>query len=265
MLVFGVVDTAGLSRTAAGRLLKRAAVVQDLAASVAAFLLFRTLAPNPRFPLPILAGLVFSSVVLLRMFLPEVVTFFFARFEERGGDEHESRLRLVIALFLLVIFAYSLLDVHPIVAAFLVGFSLAEVPSAPLIRERLDTMGYGLFIPIFLFILGLDTDLRVITRLDPGSALAISVPRWRGGQQSPQRHRWRAVGRPREPGRLDCRGGVKRQAGCSADRHVRRVVRWRSPSCRSFTPSPSCCSSASDSSTSSGRIGTSAGARVPWL
>lgn len=175
MLVFGVVSAAGIGRTVAGRLLMRAAVLQDLTAAVLAFLLFQTLDPSTRFPLPILAGLVFSSVVLLRMFLPEVVGFFFTRFEEKGGDDHEAKLRLVIAIFLLVIFAYSAFDVHPVIAAFLVGFSLAEIPSAPLIRERLNTMGYGLFIPVFFFIVGLDTDLRVITRFDPENGLAVAV------------------------------------------------------------------------------------------
>lgn len=174
MLVFGMVSASGIGRSVAGRLLMRLAVAQDLTAAVLAFLVFQTLDPNTRFPLPILAGLVFSSVVLLRMFLPEVVSFFFGRFEEKGGDDHEARLRLVIALFLLVIFAYSALDVHPIIAAFLVGFSLAEVPSQA-IRDRLETMGYGLFIPVFLFIVGLDTDLRVITRFDPANALAVSI------------------------------------------------------------------------------------------
>jgi len=183
MLVFGVVSAAGIGRTVAGRLLMRVAVLQDLTAAVLAFLLFQTLDPNARFPLPILAGLVFSSVVLLRMFLPEVVAFFFARFEEKGGDDHEARLRLVIAIFLLAIFAYSAFDVHPVIAAFLVGFSLAEIPSAPLIRERLETMGYGLFIPVFLFIVGLDTDLRVVTRFDPENALAVAVLIGAGGSK----------------------------------------------------------------------------------
>ena len=174
MLVFGIVGAAGLGRTVAGRLLKRVAVVQDLTASLLAFLLFQTLDPN-RFPLPILAGLVFSSVVILRMFLPEIVEFFFARFEEKGGDEHEARLRLVIALFLLVTFAYSALDVHPVIAAFLVGFALAEVLTSPALQDRLETLGYGLFIPVFLFVVGLDTGLHVLTRFGPDDSLAFVV------------------------------------------------------------------------------------------
>ena len=175
MVVFGTVGALQLDKTPAGQLVKRVAVVEDLAAALLAFLLFQTVDPNLRFPLPILAGLLLSSVVLLRMFLPEVVAFFFTRFEERGGDDHEARLRLVIALFLLVIFAYSALDVHPVIAAFLVGFALADVPTAPAVRESLETMGYGLFIPVFLFVVGLDTDLRVLTRLDPANLLVMAV------------------------------------------------------------------------------------------
>ena len=175
MLVFGIVDSADLAKTAIGRLLMKSAVLQDLAASVVAFLVFQNLEPHPRFPLPILGGLLLSSVVVLRMFLPEVVGFFFARFEERGGDDHEARLRLVIALFLLVIFGYSAFDVHPVIAAFLVGFALAEVPTAPMLRERIETMGYGLFIPVFLFVVGLDTDFGVIVRSEAGNRLALVV------------------------------------------------------------------------------------------
>lgn len=175
MVVFGVVGALHIGRTRTGRLLKRVAIIEDLTASVLAFLLFQTLDPHERFPLPILGGLLLSSVVILRMFLPEVVTFFFARFGERSGAQHEARIRLVIGLFLLVIFAYSALDVHPVIAAFLVGFALAEVPDMPALRERLETLGYGIFIPVFLFVVGLDTDLTVLTRLDSGDALALVI------------------------------------------------------------------------------------------
>lgn len=175
MLVFGIVGALQLDRTTAGRLVKRVSVVEDLAASVLAFVLFRALEPNPRFPLPILGGLIVSSVLVLRMFLPEVVAFFFARLEERGGDDHEARLRFVIALMLMVIFAYSLLDVHPVIAAFLVGFTLAEVPGAPALRERLQTLGYALFIPVFFFVVGLETDLTLLIRLGAGDLLTASL------------------------------------------------------------------------------------------
>lgn len=175
MLVFGLVKALRLGRSTTGRLMKRVSVVEDVAASILAFIVFHTLSPHPRFPLPILGGLLLSSVIVLRMFLPEVVTFLMSRFEEPDGDDHEARLRLVISLMLLVIFAYSALDVHPVIGAFLVGFALAEVPVAASLRGSLETLGYGLFIPVYFFIVGLETDLRVLLRFDPENMLALSI------------------------------------------------------------------------------------------
>jgi len=89
MLNFGMVSALGSEYTRVGHLVKSLVVVEDLGASILAFLLFQTLQPHQRFPLPILAGLLLASVVLLRMFLPEVVAFFFRRFEERGQQHRE--------------------------------------------------------------------------------------------------------------------------------------------------------------------------------
>lgn len=174
LIAFGMIEAAGFKGTRVGRLAKRVAIFEDLGALVLAFILFQTLQPHYRFPLPILVGLLLSSVILLRMFLPEVVAFFFRRFEERG-EEREGRLRLVIALLLLVIFAYSTLEVHPVIAAFLVGFALADVPESAELRDRLESLGYGLFIPVFLFVVGIETDLSVLWRIDSVNALAITV------------------------------------------------------------------------------------------
>jgi Kef-type K+ transport system membrane component KefB len=175
MLVFSIVRSAGIERTKAGRLLKGVVVVEDLGALILAFVLFQTLHPNHRFPLPILVGLLLSSVVILRMFLPELLTFFFRFFEERGEEEHEVRLRLVVAVLLMVIFVYSTVDVHPVIAAFLVGFALAGIPEAPQLRERIESLGYGLFIPVFLFVVGVQTDFGVLWHIDSTSALALAI------------------------------------------------------------------------------------------
>ena len=182
LLVFGMVSAVGIETTRAGRLLKGVAVIEDLGASLLAFLLFQTLQPHHRFPLPILAGLLLSSVLILRMFLPEVVAFFCRRFE-RNEEGHEAHLRVVVALLLLVVFGYSALDVHPVIAAFLVGFALAGIPESPQLRGRLETLGYGLFIPVFLFVVGLDTDLSVLWRFDFSDSLALAIVVGAGGSK----------------------------------------------------------------------------------
>lgn len=174
VLMISLIDSTALSGTNTGRLAKSIVVLQELGASVLVFVLFQTLEPHQRFPLPILAGLLLVSVAVLRMFLPEVVAFFFLRFAETTED-HQDRLRLIVALLLLVIFAFSTLDVHPVIAAFLVGFALAEIPEAEQLRSRLESLGYSLFIPVFLFIVGVDTDFSILWRLDLSNALTVTI------------------------------------------------------------------------------------------
>jgi Kef-type K+ transport system membrane component KefB len=76
------------------------------------------------------------------MAVKQVVASFFRRLDETEEDKHEGRLRLVVALLLLVVFGYSTLDVHPVFAAFLVGFALAEIPESAQLRDRLESLGF---------------------------------------------------------------------------------------------------------------------------
>jgi Kef-type K+ transport system membrane component KefB len=175
LIVFSMVRSVGMEGTQTGRLLKGVVVLEDLGAAVLAFLLFQTLEPHQRFPLPILAGLLLSSVAISRMLLPEVVAFLLRLFEGQGQDAHETRLRLVVALLLLTIFAYSTLDVHPVIAAFLVGFAVARVPASAQLRSRLESLGYGLFIPVFLFVIGVETDLTILARVAPSNTLVLAI------------------------------------------------------------------------------------------
>jgi Kef-type K+ transport system membrane component KefB len=191
------VSSVGIERTEAGRLLKGVVVIEDLGASMLAFLLFQSLRPHHRFPLPVLAGLLLSSVMMLRMFPPEIVAFFFRRLEERGEEEYEARLRLIVALLLLVIFGYSTLDVQPVIGAFLVGLALAEIPEAPQLRSRLESLGYGLFIPVFLFVIAIETDLAVLARSGSfANALAVSILNWGRRKQDRSGIRRRKMGGP---------------------------------------------------------------------
>lgn len=175
LLVFSFVRHFGLDQEDLGGRLKAGAVVQDLASTLAAFVLLKSVTPHARFPLPILVGLVLGSVATLRMLMPEVIAFAFSRLRTKGRAAMEQRLRFVLALMLLTLFLYSALDVPPVVAAFLVGFSLASIEHAGALRERLHLIGYSLFIPVFLFVVGLDADLFSLVRMEPVNLVVLSM------------------------------------------------------------------------------------------
>jgi Kef-type K+ transport system membrane component KefB len=167
MLVFSLVKHFELEGAEVGVRLKTAVVFLELASTVLAYVLLQSVDPHERFPLPILAGLVVCSVVVLRMFLPEIAGYVFARIERAEAGGFEPRLRFALAAMLICLFLYSALDVHPVVGAFFVGFALAGVDGAEVLHEKLRTIGYALFIPIFLFVVGLEVDYRVLLDLAP--------------------------------------------------------------------------------------------------
>lgn len=170
LLTFAMADHHDLGEELERRA-KALSVTLDLASAFAVFTLLKLVDPHGRFPLPILLGLVVVSVAALRMYVPELSEFAFSRMERTPSRGQERHVRFTLALMMLVIFAFSALDVPAFLAAFLVGFALAPVGAVPALKEKLHLVGNALFIPVFLFAVGLDTDLGVLLRWEWGNLL----------------------------------------------------------------------------------------------
>jgi Kef-type K+ transport system membrane component KefB len=166
LMVFSMSDQASIGSYALVRSLKSMTVLWEISSALLAFILLKLVDPHPRFSLPILVGLVVSFVIFLRLFVPEIVTYAFAKFRPRAGAESERRLRFTLALLLVVLFLFTGLDVPPVVAAFLVGFALAPARDTDVVQEKLHLVGYALFIPVFLFVVGLEVDLTILLEPD---------------------------------------------------------------------------------------------------
>jgi Kef-type K+ transport system membrane component KefB len=70
-----------------------------------------------------------------------------------------------------VLLFFSLLGVHPIVAAFLLGLILSSAVSSDKLFTQLHTIGYGLFVPVFFFMIG--TQIDVSSFIGVGSNLTF--------------------------------------------------------------------------------------------
>ncbi len=171
-LIFSQIRFKQLDQTRLGRTLKSTVVLEDMASLLFLSILIQYTDPESRFSPPVYLGLLISSVILLRMFLPEVVLYFFKKFQSER-DVYEERLRVVLAFFLMVLILYSAMNIHPIIAAFVVGFVLSEVEGVQALKQKLHTIGYGVFVPIFFFIIGIETDFRVFSQLDLSNMLLI--------------------------------------------------------------------------------------------
>lgn len=166
LLVFSFTENLDLGKEALSRRLKSATVLWELSSALLAFIVLKLVDPHPRFSLPILVGLVISFVAFLRLFVPEIVQYVFSRFAAPARTESERRVRFTLALLLVVLFLFTGLDVPAVVAAFLVGFALAAARDTGVIQQKLHLVGYALFIPVFLFVVGLEVDLTLLLKPD---------------------------------------------------------------------------------------------------
>ena len=107
-----------------------------------------------------LAALVAGAVFVL----PRIGYWFFRRAAPDGAAEYV----FVLAATFLVAYASELAGVEPIIGAFLAGLALSPVvPGRGVLMNRLHFVGNALFIPFFLFSVGMRVDLRVLlTGLD---------------------------------------------------------------------------------------------------
>ncbi len=129
-------------------------------------------------------GLTLEILLVLVLFLAFVVVYRLARlfqrhlpaervFEELSSATSQIKLRGSFAVALVFIALAESLGIENILGAFLAGviISLLSEGEGSILREKLDAIGYGFFIPIFFIMVGVRFDLPAL--LSSSSALLL--------------------------------------------------------------------------------------------
>ena len=164
-VVTAALKSARLTNSKIGQVIIATVVIEDMMSLLLLSIVLQTVNPITKFPLPIYFGLLLFSIIALKMFLPQIAKYFF-KANKSKVDVYEKELRFVIATLIAVLLFFSALGVHPIIAAFLVGILLADVVKAEELYNKLHTLAFGLFVPVFFFIVGMEMDLGVFAHFD---------------------------------------------------------------------------------------------------
>ena len=173
-LIMSTIKMLGLERTKIGQAAESISIFEDFISLFLLTLLFKESSLASRFSTPIYLGLLISSVIILKMFLPEITKYFF-RLERKNKHDDELEVRTIISLLLIILIIYSGLGIHPIIASFLVGFTLAELKKSEVLKKKLHIMGYGIFVPTFFFIVGMEIDLKTVLNFDFSNIMMLLI------------------------------------------------------------------------------------------
>lgn len=163
-----------LFKKEAGQLIVSAVVMEDVLSLILLGLLLQSVEPITNLPLPIYFAILVLSVVFLKAVLPKL-----SRIVMKQGffkhEEHEDQLRFVIVVLMAVLLYFSALGMHPIVAAFLLGLILSGAIVSDKIFTQLHTIGYGLFVPVFFFMIGTQLDFSVFQGANSSLSFLLTI------------------------------------------------------------------------------------------
>ena len=160
--------------TRLGRSVIAATIIQDVASLVMLSILLQIINPITALPLPIFYILLLVSLVALRWVLPKLQRFFSSGVQGTK-DLFQRELRVIFAILIGTVIAFEVLGLHPIIAGFFAGLVLSGSIKSKILKEKLHTISYGIFIPTFFIIVGTKTNLGIFLEANGAALLIITI------------------------------------------------------------------------------------------
>ncbi len=170
-VVIPALEAKGVMQRKVGRTIVSASVINDIASLLILSAILQVFAPSTELPIWSFYVLLVAALVGLRYGLPRL-----RALVPRFRDEHdlfESEVRIIFAMLFGTVVLFSALGLHPIVAGFFSGLVLSDSLTSDILRHKLHTIGYGIFIPIFFISIGITTDFSTV--VDSSSAMWLVV------------------------------------------------------------------------------------------
>ena len=151
-------ESQGKLKTKLGQSIVATAILEDVLSLTLLFILIHVYTDTSSdIPLPLLLMLLFVLLVALKEILPKIQKrFSFALIKRKDSFEHE--LRLVFVILIGTVIFFEIIGLEPIIAGFFTGMTLSGSINSEILRGKLHTMSYGIFIPIFFVTIGTKTN-----------------------------------------------------------------------------------------------------------
>ena len=161
----------GVFKTDLGRLVISSVVLQDILSLVGLTFILQTVAQTGKVNDPYSYFLLISAFLFTVLyFVPKLTKKYIKSFHEEDEDVFERKFRFIFITLLFVTFIAEVFGLHLIIAAFITGIACSAAVDKRM-EEKFNTVGYGVFVPIFFFFIGMETDFSVVL-----SSSSIRVP-----------------------------------------------------------------------------------------
>lgn len=162
-VIIPALEESGLMQKKLGRVIVASTVIVDVVSLVLLSILLQTLKPITDLPLLSFYFILVIIVIAFGYGLPRIRSLFPHKKDEK--DLFESEVRIIFLMLIGTVVTFEFLGLHPIIAGFFSGLVLSDSIRSEILLEKLRTISFGLFIPVFFVIVGFTTDLSVLVNM----------------------------------------------------------------------------------------------------
>lgn len=159
-VVIPSLEISGLLNTKLGQSVIITTVLQDISSLVLLSLLLQSVSPVTEVPLYVFYPVLLGVLIALRLLIPKLRVWV-VKIATGSPDLFQLEFRSTFLMLIGTVIAFELLGLHPIVAGFFSGLVLADSIKSKVLKEKIKTISYGVFIPTFFIVVGLQTDIGV--------------------------------------------------------------------------------------------------------
>lgn len=159
-VVIPSLTTQGMLYTKLGQSVVITTVLQDISSLVLLSLVLQTVRPVTEVPLYIFYPVLIGVLYALRLLIPKLRDYII-KIASDAPNLFQLEFRSTFLILIGTVIVFELLGLHPIVAGFFSGLVLADSIKSKVLKEKIQTISYGVFIPVFFIVVGLETDVTV--------------------------------------------------------------------------------------------------------
>ena len=171
-VVIPTLEVTGMINTKLGQSVVVSTVLQDITSLILLSLLLQLVSPVTDVPLYVFYPVLLGVLIGLRLLIPRLRAWV-VKMASGSPDLFQLEFRSTFLMLIGTVIAFELLGLHPIVAGFFSGLVLADSMRSKVLKDKIKTISYGVFIPTFFIVVGLQTDVSVFQ--DAGSVLLVML------------------------------------------------------------------------------------------
>ena len=172
-VIVPTLEARGVLKTKLGQSIVFMTILEDVASLVLLSILLQSIVPVTSLPLPYFYIIVLFVLVALFYGLRHIRSWFPHKRDEK--DLFESEVRVIFVLLLGTVILFEILGLHSVIAGFFSGLVLSDTIKSKILLEKIRTISYGIFIPVFFVIVGVKTDIGIILQGSSEVVLISSI------------------------------------------------------------------------------------------